>query len=85
MRKKYEQPPMFTRMNWWDKLFWHICYHCKEWFKKEDGWKTGQFSHQGGGFTRIYACKKCCPDPEYAEKEYKRRRKNYQTLKAVLS
>lgn len=61
---------LFKKMNWWDQLFWQLCMeHCGV-FKRENGWKTNAFPHQGGGFSRVFACKRCFDTAEDAEEAY---------------
>jgi phage terminase large subunit GpA-like protein len=73
VRRKIEKSPLFVKMTWWDKLFWKLCFHCGEEFKKEEGWKAGPFVHEGGGSSYIYGCGHCFTNAEYAEDTYKRR------------
>jgi hypothetical protein len=49
----------FTKMNWFDRLFWQQCLTCHDEFKGETGWKSGAWVHEGGGLSRDYLCDNC--------------------------
>lgn len=72
MRKKLSEigRHKFRPMNWWNKLFWEVCLHCKQLFRKEDGWKAGPYINQGGTSSYAFMCKNCCATAEEAEEKY---------------